>query len=52
MIGRNVRSCLHLLTPDLAGTVAKNQSVQVQARATAMYRSFEVGDWVMVRDYR
>ncbi|KAL5493864.1 hypothetical protein EMCRGX_G015098 [Ephydatia muelleri] len=28
MIGRDVRSRLHLLTPDLAGTVAKNQSVQ------------------------
>ena len=52
MIGRDVRSWLHLLTPDLAGTVAKNQSVQVQARATARDRSFEVGDWVMVRDYR
>ena len=52
MIGRDVRSRLHLLTPDLAGTVAKNQSVQVQARATARDRSFEVGDWVMVRDYR
>ena len=52
MIGRDVRSRLHLLTPDLAGTIAKNQSVQVQARAMARDRSFEVGDWVMVRDYR
>ena len=52
MIGRDVRSWSHLLTPDLAGTVAKNPSVQVQARATARDRSFEVGDWLMVHDYR
>ena len=52
MIGRELRSRLHLLKPNLKDTVMKAQTAQVQRRTATPDRTFEIGEWVMVRDYR
>ena len=51
MIGRELRSRLHLLKPNLKDTVMKAQTAQVQRRTATPDRTFEIGEWVMVRDY-
>ena len=52
MIGRELRSRLHLLKPNLKDTVMKAQTAQVQRRTATPDRTFEIEEWVMVRDYR
>ena len=52
IIGRDLRSRLHLLKPDVWGYVLSNQATQVNSRSVAPEWKFEVGDTMMVRDYR
>ena len=52
MIGRDLRSRLHLLKPDLRGTALKASTRQAMARSSAIERVFNPGDKVLVRDYR
>ena len=52
MMGRELRCRLHLLKPDLRGTVSKAMTRQVMTRPAAVERNFEDGETVMVRDYR
>ena len=52
MMGRELRCRLHLLKPDLRGTVSKAMTRQVMTRPAAVERNFEEGETVMVRDYR
>ena len=52
MLKRDLRSRLHLLRPSLEETVSKNQAKQIESRPGAAERNFEVGDTVVVRDYR
>eukprot|EP00731_Ephydatia_muelleri_P013854 Em0007g1164a len=52
MMGRELRCRLHLLKPDLRGTVSKAMTRQVMTRAAAIERSFGEGERVMVHDYR
>ena len=52
LIGRDLRSRLHLLKPNLRDTVLRNQTRQIQTRSTATEREFGIGEHVMVRDYR
>ena len=52
MLKRDLGSRLHLLRPSLEETVSKNQAKQIESRPGAAERNFEVGDTVVVRDYR
>lgn len=52
MMVRNLRSRLHFIKPDVRESVLKNQCAQVNACSAAVGREFQVGDKVMVRDYR
>ena len=52
MINRDVRSRLHLLRPDLLGTVMRAATRQVMDRSAAVERAFSLGERVVVRDYR
>ena len=53
MIGQELRSRLHFLKPNLQDTVSKRvQTAQVLRRTAIPDRIFEIGEWVMVRDYR
>ena len=52
MVGRDLRSRLHLLRPDLRGTVLKAATRQVMTRSAATERIFYPGEKVLVRDYR
>ena len=52
MVGRDLRSRLHLLRPDLRGTVLKVATRQAMTRSAAAERVFYPGKKVSVRDYR
>ena len=52
MVGRDLRSRLHLLKPDLRGTVLKAATRQVMTRTAATERLFYPGEKVLVQDYR
>ena len=52
MVGRDLRSRLHLLRPDLRGTVLKVATRQAMTRSAATEHIFYPGEKVLVRDYR
>ena len=52
MIGRDLRCRLSLLKPGLRDSVFKNVTQQILSRSAAAERSFDIGNRVMVRDYR
>lgn len=52
MLGRTLRSRISMLRPNLAATVNKNQQKQVNSHSHARLRTFNIGDHVLVRDYR
>ena len=52
MIGRDLRCRLSLLKPGLRDSVFKNVTRQIMSRSAVAERSFDIGNRVMVRDYR
>jgi transposase InsO family protein len=51
-LGRELRSRLHLLKPNIKNTVRSNQEKACEMRQEKKYRQFEVGERVIARDYR
>jgi transposase InsO family protein len=52
MFGRNLRTRLDLLKPDIRRDVVRKQFDQASTRKTARDRQLNIGDRVSVRDYR
>ena len=52
MFGRKLRTKIDQALPDIKTKVSSNQSDQVKSHSQAALRLFNIGDKVLVRDYR
>ena len=52
MFGRHLRTKLDILTPSVKNTVTNKQNLQEKSHSQATPCTFNVGDHVLVRDYR
>ena len=52
MFGRRLQSRLDLLQPNIKSQIQQAQARQIKSHSQARLREFEIGDSVLVRDYR